>query len=176
MPILPLFTTASICLFFIVQTDNPLLVILATDSVLYAGLICVVLSGLLAATRRSPPRWNYDVFALGTLMIWSAYWREFIRVDAPLFHFYPVFFVLLTGVFTLFIVNPGHRFDADTLSRMMTLYRLKPFSVPVLAGLTLASLYFPNHFVMYPLVLSLLILRYAIGTCLDTHDRLKNAA
>lgn len=163
MPALPLFTFASLVYLNLIWTESPLVAYLETDYALYFGLFCVVCSSLLAAFKKVHYKYTYDIYAFGCLLIWFAYWRRFFRLDAPVFSSYPIFFVLLSLGITYLVINRAQNLPSDQISLLRIIHDSWLFKAPLLAFAMLCSFLDPEHYLIYPILMSLLFIRFAFS-------------
>lgn len=169
-PLVPLFTLASLILVCLEWFRLPLLLQMHGHGWILAGGVLVVL-GTLAAMVRGGYRLAYDLFLFGCLLVWFPYWREIYRVDAPVFVFYPLYFVVLIVVLTQTLV---YRFaDLDALQyrmlKVITGFRL--MHPLLLGGLVLAGIYLRDYFIFFPMVVSFLVIRGGFSVVLDEVTR-----
>jgi len=167
MPALPIFTFSCLLLTYLVWSGSPLLAYLNNEWNLYTGLAVIVASAALTLSPRIHYGWRYDLFAFGCLLTWFAYWRRFFEIGAPVFSFYPVYFVLLSVFLTHFVINGRSRLAADQIQLMQILYDFVGMRAYVLVALVLGSLMIPGHYLIYPLAMTLLAIRYAFAVCLE---------
>ena len=167
MPALPIFTFVCLLLTYLVWSGSPWLSYLNTQWSLYLGLSLIVAAGALILSPPIRYRWSYDLFSLGCLLTWFAYWRRFFEVDAPVFSFYPVYFVLLSVFLTHFVIDSRSRLAPDQMHLMRILYGFVGMRASILVLLVLVSLMIPGHYLIYPLAMTLLMIRYAFAVCLE---------
>jgi hypothetical protein len=127
----------------------------------------IVAAGALTLTPPVRYRWSYDLFSFGCLLTWFAYWRRFFDIGAPVFSFYPVYFVLLSVFLTHFVINSRSRLAPDQIHLMRILYGFVGMRAGILVLLVLASLMIPGHYLIYPLAVTLLTIRHAFAVCLE---------
>jgi hypothetical protein len=167
MPALPIFTFSCLLLTYLVWNGSPLLPYLNSRWSLYIGLAATVASGALTLSPRIHYRWRYDLFSFGCLLTWFAYWHQFFEIGAPVFSFYPVYFVLLSIFVTHFVIHKRSHLAADQIQLMRILYGFAGMRAPILVVLVLGSLLIPGHYLIYPIVMTLLLVRYAFAVCLE---------
>ncbi len=166
MPALPYFTLINLVLVLIVFLRPDLHEKTGVTWLMPVGLCFMALSGVISLTMRDRYRLTYDLFLVGALVFWWVYWREVYQPGAPLFKFYPIYFTILSLLLTACVINPRQRFDDDQLQLMRLLDGLFLFRPELLVGLTLVSLYLPEQYVFYPVIVSFVYIRYAIVECL----------
>lgn len=167
MPALPIFTFSCLLLTYLVWSGSPLLSYLNSRWSLYIGFSVIVASGALALSPRIHYGWRYDLFSFGCLLTWFAYWRRFFEIGAPVYSFYPVYFVLLSVFVTHFVINRRSRLAADQIQLMRILYDFVGMRAHILVVLVLASLLIPGHYLIYPIAMTVLLVRYAFAVCLE---------
>ncbi len=166
MLVLPLFTLVSIILTLAAWQRPDVLESINQSQFLILGLCLIGLSGALSLSKRVDFRWTYDLFLLGGILVWFVYWREIYRLDAPLFKFYPAYFVLVSFVLTRLVADQVRRLDGDQVKLLQLIYGHALAHPVLLVGLTLASLYYREWYVVYPIAVSFICIRYAFGECL----------
>jgi hypothetical protein len=164
---MPLFILLSLALSFMEQTVAPLRNLLITPLFIYTGLMLAVISIAVAAFKKMPGTIWYDIFAGSTLIAWYAYWKPSFNDDSPIFFFYPLYYALLAALISLFVIGQQHKIDDVSLSFMKRLSK-KRFVQPMIIMLcVLGSLELQQHFMLYPIMMTLLIIRYALSSCLE---------
>lgn len=164
---MPLFIFLSLALSFMEQTAVPLRSLLITPWFIYIGLILAIISIAGSAFKKTQGIIWYDIFASGTLIAWYAYWKPLFNNDSPIFFFYPLYFALLTALISLFIMGQQHKIDNVSLSFMKTLSRKRIIQPAVIMLCILGSLALQQHFMLYPTLMTLLIIRFVLSSCLE---------
>jgi hypothetical protein len=109
----------------------------------------------------------YDIFSSSTLIVWFAYWKPLFKDDSPVFFFYPLYFALMTAFVSLFFIGQRHKIDDESFRLMLSLSK-KNISQPWVVMLcVLGSLELQQHFMLYPTLMTLLIMRFALASCLE---------
>jgi hypothetical protein len=155
-----LFIALSLALCFMVQTANPLLSALVTPLVIYIGLALAVIGIIGSLFKKLSSSIWYDIFSSGALLVWFAYWKSLFKDDS-------VYFALMTAFVTLFLIAQRHKIDDESLRLMQGLSEksiIQPW-VPMLA--VLGSLGLQQHFMLYPVMMTLLIMRFTLAACLQ---------
>ncbi len=168
---MPFFIAISLTLSFMVQTQNPLQNTLISPLFIYIsiGLAVICIFGIIYKTI-SPKIW-YDIFASSMLLTWFAYWKPLFNEDSPIFFLYPLYFAFMTAFVSLFFIGQRHKIDYETLRQMQSLSdksRLRPWIVMLCV---MASLGLQQHYLLYPIMMTLLILRFALSSCLEADDQ-----
>jgi hypothetical protein len=168
---MPLFIALSLALCFMVQTASALQGVLVTPLLIYISLAVAVI-GIFGSLFK---KWSsliwYDIFSSGTLLVWFAYWKPLFKDDSPIFFYYPVYFALMTAFVTLFFIGERHKIDDESF-RQMQVFAKKSIIQPwvVMLGV-LGSLELQQHFMLYPIMMTLLIIRFTLASYLESRSR-----
>jgi len=164
---MPLFIALSLALCFLVQTASPLQSLLVTPLIIYIGLAVAIISILGSLFKKLSAIIWYDIFSSSTLLVWFAYWKPLFKDDSPIFFFYPVYFALMTAFVTLFFIGQRHKIDDESF-RLMQFLSKKSITEPwVVMICVLGSLELQQHFMLYPVMMTLLIMRFALASCME---------
>jgi hypothetical protein len=164
------FISLSLALCYISQTPNSLSDILTSPFSIYGGLTLALASIIGVFLKKLPDKIGYDAFSSSTLLTWFAYWKPmpFFSADSPIFFYFPLYFALMSAFMTLFLSNRSHKIDKESLHYMQYLdkERLMPAWSVMLC--VLASLEATQHYQLYPVLMTLLMVRFAFSSCLQT--------
>ena len=162
-----IFIALSLALCFLVQTSSPLLDTLDEPVFLYSGFALAV-SGIagMMFKKKAAKLWH-DVFAGSVLIAWFAYWRSLFNEDSPIFFFFPLYFVFMAAFIELFFTDQDHKTDALTLRQMQALANHNIVQPWVIMLGVLASLGLPQHYLLYPVSVTLLLIRFALSNYLE---------
>jgi hypothetical protein len=164
---MPLFITLSLALCFMVQTASPLQSALVTPLLIYLSFALAIISIFGSLFKKLPALIWYDIFSSSTLLVWFAYWKPLFKDDSPIFFFYPLYFALMTAFVSLFFIGRRDKIDDESF-RLMQFFSKKNIIQPWLVMLcVLVSLELQQHFMLYPVMMTLLIIRYALAGCLE---------
>ena len=164
---MPLFIVLSLALCFLIQTASSLQSILVTPSMIYIGLGLAIISIFGTQFKKMPAIIWYDIFSSSSLLVWFAYWKPLFKDDSPIFFFYPVYFALMTAFVTLFFIGQRHKIDDESF-RLMQFLSKKSITEPwVIMICVLGSLELQQHFMLYPVMMTLLIMRFALASCME---------
>ena len=164
---MPLFIALSLTLCFLVQTASPLQSVLVKPFIIYIGLAVAIVSILGSLFKKLSAIIWYDIFSSSTLLVWFAYWNPLFKDDSPIFFFYPVYFALMTAFVTLFFIGQRHKIDDESF-RLMQFLSKKSITEPwVIMICVLGSLELQQHFMLYPVMMTLLIMRFALASCME---------
>jgi hypothetical protein len=165
------FILLSLALGYLVQTSNPLLSQLVSPFVLYFGIGGALLaaSGMLFKKRHFLI-W-YDVFASSALLAWFAYWKTQFQDDSPMFFFFPVYFAAMAAFISLAFIGPSERLDIETVSYMRRLGDHRALQPWLIMLATLGSLQLLDHYLVFPVLMTLLLARFALDCCVERTSR-----
>ena len=164
---MPLFIVFSLALCFMVQTASSLQNVLVSPLFIYTGLILAMISIIGITFKKMPATFWYDIFAGSTLIVWFAYWKPLFNDDSPIFFFYPLYFALMTAFVSLFVIGQQHKIDDESFNLMKSLSKKSIIQPWIVMLCVLASLELQQHFLLYPIMMTLLIMRFALSSCLE---------
>ena len=159
------FMLLSLALCTMVQSASPYLKLVEPAYIAYAGIAFTVVGMAGAMFAKTGDKIWHDVFASGTLLAWFGFWRPLFKEDAAIFFFFPVYFMLLAAFFELFVFNKQYSFDKETLAELNAMVK-HPLAQPWLAtALVAGSLAMTEHYLTYPITITVLMLRLALVNC-----------
>lgn len=163
---MPLFIALSLALCFVVQSASSLQSLLAAPLSIYISLAIAIISIFGSMFKKMSVMIWYDIFSSSTLLVWFAYWKPLFKDDSPVFFFYPLYFAMMTAFVSLFFISQRHKIDHESL-RLMQLLSKKSIIQPwVIMICVLGTLELEQHFMLYPTMMTLLIMRFALASCL----------
>lgn len=120
-----IFILLNMFLVFFLNSDSSVQLLFQSEYSLYIGIFLLVLNfvSIGSQTKRIPFSLCYDLFAVGSVLVWLSYWPPLLsnyRLTSPL--------IFLTTV--------------------------------------IMSLVFPGHFLLFPVAITLLIIRFSLTDCL----------
>jgi hypothetical protein len=164
---MPVFIVLSLTLSLTVEVFGKLQSFLVTPFVIFPGLAVAIISIIVCFQNKKPGLIWYDLFSSSTLLIWFAYWKPLFNDDSPVFFFFPVYFALITALVSLFFIGQRHKIDEESF-RFMEILSIRSIIQPwVIMLCVLGSLKFQQHFLLYPTLMTLLILKFALAGCLE---------
>lgn len=168
------FILLSLALGYLVQTTNPLINELVTPLCLYLGIggALLAVAGLLLK-KRFFNIW-YDLFASSVLFVWFAYWKTQFQDDSPMFFFFPVYFAAMSAFISLAFIGQCERLDDETLYFMRRIAEQKGLQPWIIMLGTLGSLQLLDHYLVFPVLITLLLLRFALDCCVERNSRGNN--
>ncbi len=167
---MPLFIVFSLTLCFIVQNAGSLQSMLSAPLLIDISLGVAITSILGSVFKKQWILIWYDIFSSSTLLMWFAYWKPLFKDDSPIFFFYPLYFALVTAFVSLFFIGQRHKIDEESF-RFMRSYSKKNLLQPwVLMVCVLGSLGLQQNFMLYPVMMTLLIIRFALTSCMEGQE------
>jgi hypothetical protein len=163
---MPVFVFLCLALALIVQTENRLQTVLVSDFFIYGGLTIAIATVIASFFKKLPETISFDLFSSSILLTWFAYWKPLFVSDSPIFFFFPVYFALIVAFAALFFIGQRHKIDRDSLNRMQAIVDSGVVQTWVVMSCVVASLYFEDHFLQFPVMMTLLTMRYALSGCL----------
>jgi hypothetical protein len=160
------FITLCLGLCFIQQFAASLQTILVSPLFIYVGLAVALLGIVLTFLNKWPEVVGYEIFSSGTLLLWFAYWKPLFKPDSPIFFSYPLFFAMMSAFITLFLSGQGHRIDKQSLLYMQKFDKERMMPAWSVMLCVLGSLQVLQHYQLYPVLMVLLMLRFAFSNCL----------
>lgn len=164
------FILLSLALGYLVQTSNPLADLLVTPLFLYLGIG----GALLAVAGLLFKKWHfnvwYDLFASSVLLAWFSYWKTQFHDDSPIFFFFPVYFAAMSAFISLAFIGQRERLDKETVYYMRRLAELKGWQPWVIMLGALGSLQLLDHYLVFPVLITLLLLRFALDSCVERNS------
>ncbi len=164
---MPFFIALSLALSFIVQNAGSLQSKLEMPLLIYISLALAIISILGSMFKILSAIIWYDIFSSSVLLVWFAYWKPVFKDDSPIFFFYPLYFSLFTAFVSLFFIGQRHKIDNESFRIMQSYSKRNVIQPWVLMSIVLASLEFQQHFMLFPVMMTLLIMRSALAICLE---------
>lgn len=110
---------------------------------------------------------GYDLIALGSLLVWFVTWQSEYNLDKVIFLITPVAFTLVSVMTTLIFISQRNHIDSKDIELMFSISWIGRLSLSVLPFMLLGSLFMPKHYLLYPILMLLFIIRFALETCLQ---------
>jgi hypothetical protein len=159
---------------FLFQAESPWLAWLVSPWVLYGGLVVAGLSIVWAILNRGFARLCHDVFSASVLLVWYAYWQPLFKDDTPVFFAYALYFVFMAAFVELFFIGKKDNMDKEVLRQLQALATSFPIKSWMVMLLVLYSLDLLEHYMLYPVMMTLLLFRFALSTYLPSTTAKKN--
>lgn len=167
---MPLFLIVNLLCCYAAQAQDAVHTLLTSPWALGAGIVLLVISGGGAVLRKLPPGLWFDGFASGAALVWFAAWHRVFLQDAPMFFAFPLYYILLTSVIVLLFVNRRERLDEESINDLRVLHETKRFHTGILAAFLLLSLVITRHYALYPIAMTLFLMRYMLTMCLEGRE------
>jgi len=165
---MPIFIALSLAISFLAQTASPLQNLLIAPAFIYFGTTLAIICIAGSILKKLPTRIYFDLFASSTLLVWFAYWKTlFFKDDSPVFFAYPLYFAFMTAFVSLAFINRRHNIDAQSFRQMRTLSAKSMLQPWIIMTVTLVTLALPQHYLLYPTLMTLLIFNFALTRCLE---------
>jgi len=168
---MPIFIAVNLVLSLSVTTNFFYSAIFSEILFFILGSLAIISSLIGALKKASFYQWWYDLFAVGTLLIWFAYWHYFYKDGYSIFYIMPSYFVLFSSILLLVFVNRRERFDLESIEHIRFLVNNDRFRVSLIGFMLLVSIYFHSRFTFFPALMSAFILRYSLVRSLEPYKR-----
>ena len=154
---------------FLLKDDSVIRAVFLSKYACYLGvfLLSINFFATLLSYKKISYKIRYDLFSVGALLVWFSYWPAFFREGSPVFYLYPLYFALITALFSLVFIKQREQIDVDALGWLQWLSDSGRFNPVIVMCCVCISLYFPQQFMLFPLMVSLLVMRYVLACCLD---------
>lgn len=165
---MPIFIIFCVVLTTLVQTQSLYLPFMHDEAVWTAGACVAGLFLLGGCLKKLPASVWQDGFSCGVLWAWYGYWEPLFSKGSPMFHVFPIYYALLCGWMWLAFINKAPRFDRESRDALRYLQQyLSRFDTCALAAAVLVGLALPDHYLLYPIVMTLFIVRSTFQRCLE---------
>ncbi len=164
--IFPLFVLTSAVLVIVAWWFPNLLSWFASPWMGGLGVVAILATLWARWKGRLSQRLGYDLFLWGTLWCWLAYWFPLYGPEGLVFRTYPIFFLVLD--ITMSNIISAHK-EKMTVEEHRLLAQLAVqwwFNSKLLAAVVLVALSIPGHYLVYPAVVGMLMLRMALEQAL----------
>lgn len=162
------FIAISLMLSFIVQTSNPLRTVLSSHLLIYIGLAGAVIGIIASILKKWSDRICYNLFASSALLLWFAYWQPIFKEESPIFFFFPLYFAIIASFFSLAFISRRDKIDNETLRQMRILSEKVGLQPWVIMLGVLGSLELQEHFQVFPVMMTMLLLRFTLSRCIES--------
>jgi hypothetical protein len=167
---MPIFIVFNLALCLLMQYSSPFQSYLLKPLCIYIGLFFAIISFFgMMIKKLSIINW-FDLFSSSALVLWFTYWKPLFTDDSPIFFYYPLYFAMMTALVSLFFIGQRDKVDDQSLHFMQDFSKRKFVHPSFLMLCVLVSLVFQEHFMLFPTLMTLLILRFALEKCIE--DRL----
>lgn len=167
---MPVFILSCLSLGYLADNNHPLIEYLIAPLVVPVMGTVMALSGaglLLDKPRRI--NWH-DFFASSTLFVWFAYWHRFFEPDAPMFIYFPYFWAFISLITMIFFIGQRKNIDPEALKIMQKIAERKRLLFLTTMGFSIAGLLLIDHFLLFPVALTLFIIQFSLLECIKQDD------
>jgi hypothetical protein len=109
----------------------------------------------------------FDFFASGALVAWFSYWKPLFAHEAPMFFYFPVCFIFMAVFASVVLVEQRDKIDKESLGYLQLIDQHSMTQSWLFMVYVLVSLNLLEHFLQFPVAMSLLILRFGLSGCLQ---------
>ena len=163
---MPFFILFSLSIGYLVYHSNPLLDYLLLPALTSVGAVLLAISAIgVLLNKPAAINW-YDLFAGSSLLVWFNYWHQFFEDESPMFHYFPFYFAIVAGCVSVFFIRQRHKLDAQTLEYMRAFSKTSRIQAFMVMSLVIASLQMTEHYLIYPVAMTLLMFKFAFDECL----------
>lgn len=165
---MPIFIIFCLVLTTLVQTQSLYLPVLNIEPVWMAGGAVAGIFLVGGCLKKLSGSVWHDGFACGGLWAWYGYWEPLFSKGSPMFHVFPIYYALLSAWMLLTFISKSARFDRGSREALRYLQKyLSRFDTCLVAGLVLLSLARPEDYLLYPISMTLFIVRSTFQRCLE---------
>lgn len=161
--VIAMFILLSLTLCYLIQNASPLLRVLINPSVGYVSIglaMCCLISSI---RFKHWLRCWVDGFASCVLVGWFVYWQPIFKDDSPVFFYFSLYFAIMAALLDLLFGNSPKNLDEQS-RRLLQSFARHPFAqVWFLMLAVLGSLLMLEHYLLLPVMLTLLWLRLALN-------------
>lgn len=163
---MPVFIVLCLVIALIVETGSPIQKLLLEPAVMYSGLTIGVIAMVGDFFSKIPEKIGYDLFASGTIVAWFVMWKPLFTKDSPIFFYFPVYLALLAALAALFFISQRRKIDKTSLGLMQSIVDSGVADPWMIMLWVFITLYLENHFLQFPVAMTLLITRQTLSGCL----------
>jgi hypothetical protein len=170
---MPLFIVLCLILSFLVQSGHPFQNLLIMPWLTYSGVAIAAIIALGVSFNKLKSLIWFDFFASSVLLAWFSYWKPLFAADAPMFFFFPVYFIVINVFVSVFFIGQRDRIDRESFDYMQKFSQHSMTQPWLIMLYVLVSLELLEHFLQFPVAMTLLILRFALSGCVHREPGLK---
>jgi len=152
----------------LVQTQSGYLPYWNIEPVWQTGAGLAGLFLLAGCLKKLPSSIWHDGFASCLLWAWYGYWEPQFSKGSPMFHMFPIYYAVLCTWMWFAVINKSAHFDLASQDALRYLQKyLARFDTCLIAAVVLSSLAFPEHYLLYPIVMTLFVISSTLQRCLE---------
>jgi len=165
-----LFIILDLCVVFFLKTERLTPEEFQLNSLLYTGIFLLILNFVAMAVRfkKLSFKWRYDLFAVGSVFVWLSYWPPFFRLGSPVFISFLFYFAFISALFSILFIKKAEKLEPEVEEYLNWLSNSGRFNPLVIMIAVMVSLAFPQHFLLFPVTVTLLVIRYSMACSLDS--------
>ncbi len=154
---------------FFLKTDIFTLDFFQSKLLFSMGIILLIVNFVAMAIKfkKLSFKWQYDLFAVGSVLVWISYWPPFFRVDSPIFYAFLLYFAFITAFFSIIFITKRENMEPEVVEYLQWLSNSGRFNPLIIMLGVMISLAFPQHFLLFPVTVTLLVLRFSLACCLS---------
>ena len=163
------FIFLSLYLGFLLKQESFIHNLLSSDFSLYTGIALLLVNFMASCFKfnKIPFKLRYDLFGVGSLLVWISYWPPFFRFGSPMFQYFPMYFAFITALFSVVFITARENMDPDAVTLMQWLSDSGRFNPIIIMIAVMISLALPQYFLLFPVTITLLVMRFALASCLN---------
>ncbi len=163
------FIFLSLYLGFLLEDESLFRSLLSSSYSLYFGIFLQIANFLAACLKfeKIGFKFRYDLFAVGSILVWFAYWPPFFRFGSPIFDALPVYFAFITSAVSILYITNKRSVDPDALVWLQWLSDSGRFNPLIIMLGTMISLVLPEHFLLFPVAITMWVMRFALACSLN---------
>ncbi len=153
---------------YLLKTESSLRELFLSDYSFYAGVVFLLFTLVDTGGRfkKIPFKLRYDLFALGAILVWHWYWPSFFRQASPIFYYFSLYFAFITAFCSLIFFTKREQIDPDMVIFLHWLSDSGRFNPVVIMISVIVGLALPQHFMLFPVCITLLVVRFALACSL----------
>ena len=164
---MPLFIILNLALSFLQQSAGSYLNLVTADTTVYIGLGMIIVSLIIAFSKSIHYIIWHDLFASGVLLTWFADWHGQFQNDAPMFFYCPLCCCVFTVFISFFFIIKREKIAEETIRNIKFLPNIAKPHIAIIIAIVLFSLLQKSQFLLFPIAMTLFILKFALTACLQ---------
>jgi len=165
-----LFIVLNLCVVFFLKTERLTLEIFQSNSLLFTGVFLLILNfiAMVIKFKKLSFKWRYDLFAVGSIFVCLSYWPPFFRQGSPVFISFLFYFAFISALFSILFIKKSEDIEPEVKEYLQWLSSSGRFNPLVIMLAVMVSLAFPQHFLLFPITMTLLVIRYSMACSLNS--------
>ena len=164
-----IFIFLNLYLGFLLKQESFIHNLLSSDFSLYTGIALLLVNFIASCFKFNKIHFKlrYDLFAIGSLLVWISYWPPFFRFGSPMFQYFPMYFAFITALFSVVFITKRENMDPDAVTLLQWLSDSGRFNPIIIMIAVMISLALPQYFLLFPVTITILVMRFALASCLN---------